>query len=118
MGQAIGSRTMRVLVVEDEPKMASLLRRGLERAGLAVDLASDGEEAVLRATSAVYDVILLDRLLPGIDGVEVCRQLRGRAIHSPVLMVTALDEVPDRVGGLDAGADDYLSKPFAFDELL
>jgi two-component system OmpR family response regulator len=109
---------MRVLVVEDEPKMASLIRRGLERAGLAVDVAPDGEEACWRAGAVRYDAILLDRMLPGIDGVEVCRRLRDDDVRSPVLMLTAMGEVPDRVGGLDAGADDYLTKPFDFSELL
>jgi two-component system OmpR family response regulator len=109
---------MRILVVEDEPKMAALLRRGLEHAGLAVDVAPDGEEALWRAGSGPYDVILLDRRLPGIDGVEVCRRIRADGVTAPVLMLTARGEVADRVGGLDAGADDYLVKPFDFDELL
>jgi two-component system OmpR family response regulator len=109
---------MRVLVVEDEPKMARLIKRGLEGAGLAVDIAPDGEEALWRAPSAAYDAIVLDRMLPGIDGTEVARRLRAEGVTVPVLMLTALGEVPDRVGGLDAGADDYLVKPFSFDELL
>ena len=109
---------MRILVVEDEPKMAVLVRRGLERAGWAVDVAPDGEEALWRAAATAYDAIVLDRMLPGIDGLEVCRRLRGNGVWSPVLMLTAVGEVADRVGGLDAGADDYLTKPFAFDELL
>jgi two-component system OmpR family response regulator len=109
---------MRVLVVEDEPKMAALLRRGLERAGFAVDVAGDGEHALPLAAATAYDVVLLDRMLPGMDGVDVCRRLRRNRNHAPVLLLTALGEVPDRVEGLDAGADDYLAKPFAFDELL
>ncbi len=109
---------MRILVVEDEPKLAALVRRRLERAGWAVDVAADGEEAVWRAAATTYDTIVLDRLLPGIDGLEVCRRLRADEVWSPVLMLTAIGEVADRVGGLDAGADDYLTKPFAFDELL
>src|SRR3954454_12110020 len=109
---------MRILVVEDEPKMGSLIRRGLERSGLAVDVAGDGEEALWRAAAVEYDTILLDRMLPGIDGTEVCRRLRRDGIRSPVLMLTAMGEVADRVDGLDAGADDYLAKPFSFDELL
>ena len=109
---------MRILVVEDEPKMAVLVRRGLERAGWAVDVAPNGEEALWRAAATAYDAIVLDRMLPGIDGLEVCRRLRGNGVWSPVLMLTAVGEVADRVGGLDAGADDYLTKPFAFDELL
>ena len=109
---------MRVLVVEDEPNMASLVRRALERAGFAVDVAVDGVEALWRAGSAPYDVILLDRLLPGTEGAEVCRRMREAGVRAPVLMLTALGEVTDRVGGLDAGADDYLTKPFSMDELL
>jgi two-component system OmpR family response regulator len=109
---------MRVLVVEDEPKMADLIRRGLERAGLAVDVAPDGETGLTRARATTYDAIVLDRMLPGRDGDEVCRQLRAERISAPVLMLTALSAVPDRVEGLDAGADDYLGKPFSFDELL
>jgi two-component system, OmpR family, response regulator len=109
---------VRVLVVEDEPKMARLLRRGLEAAGMAVDVAPDGEEALWRAPSAAYDAIVLDRMLPGIDGLEVARRIRADGVSAPVLMLTALGEVGDRVGGLDSGADDYLVKPFAFDELL
>jgi two-component system OmpR family response regulator len=109
---------MRVLLVEDEPKMSTLLRRGLERAGLAVDVAGTGEDALWRAGAVPYDVILLDRMLPGIDGPEVCRRLHAESVWSPILMLTAMGEVPDRVEGLDAGADDYLTKPFAFDELL
>ncbi|MGD0196521.1 MAG: response regulator transcription factor [Solirubrobacteraceae bacterium] len=109
---------MRVLVVEDEEKLASLLRRGLRQAGMAVDVASDGEGALLRATSTSYDLILLDVMLPGRDGVEVCRMLREREVWAPTLMLTALGEIDDRVRGLDAGADDYLTKPFSFEELL
>ncbi|MGI8622459.1 MAG: response regulator transcription factor [Solirubrobacteraceae bacterium] len=108
---------MRILVVEDEPKMATLLRRGLEGVGFAVDVAPDGEEALWRAGSTAYDTILLDRRLPGIDGLEVCRRLRADEVWSPILMLTALGEVPDRVDGLNAGADDYLVKPFSLLEL-
>src|SRR5215210_8136398 len=107
---------MRVLVVEDEPKMAALLRRGLERSGLLVDVAVDGAQAIALASSAAYDVLLLDRMLPDLDGAEVCRRLRAAGVRSPAPMLTAMAEVPDRVGGLDAGADDYLAKPFDFDE--
>ncbi len=109
---------MRVLVVEDERKLAELLRRGLRREGMAVDLARDGEEAIVLASSTVYDVIVLDVMLPGADGVEVCRALRANDVWAPTLMLTALGEVDDRVRGLDAGADDYLTKPFSFEELL
>ena len=109
---------MRVLVVEDERKMAEVLRRGLSRAGLAVDVSPDGAGALLRAGATEYDAIVLDAMLPDLDGLDVCRQLRFERIWSPVLMLTARSAVPDRVDGLDAGADDYLAKPFSFDELL
>jgi len=109
---------MRVLIVEDEPHMAELIGRGLEQEGMAVDIASTGERALDMATTADYDSIILDVLLPGIDGFETCRRLRSAQVWSPVLMLTALDSVEDRVLGLDTGADDYLVKPFAFAELL
>jgi two-component system OmpR family response regulator len=109
---------MRVLIVEDEAKMAALLRRGLEREGIAVDVAGEGEEAVWRAQAVEYDAIVLDLMLPGIDGLEVCRQVREGGVWSPILMLTARDAVRDRVAGLDRGADDYLTKPFSFAELL
>jgi two-component system, OmpR family, response regulator len=109
---------MRVLIVEDEPHMAELIGRGLEKEGMAVDIAPTGERAVEMATSADYDSIVLDVLLPGIDGFETCRRLRSEQVWAPVVMLTALDSVDDRVLGLDSGADDYLVKPFAFAELL
>jgi len=109
---------MRVLVVEDEPKMARLVKRGLEEEGIAVDVADRGEDAVWMAGSTEYDVVVLDVMLPGLDGFEVCRRLRADDVWTPVLMLTARDAVEDRVAGLDGGADDYLVKPFAFDELL
>jgi two-component system, OmpR family, response regulator len=109
---------VRILIVEDEPKMADVLRRGLTRAGLAVDAVELGGDALIRAGATQYDAIVLDAMLPDIDGVEVCRRLRANRVWSPVLMLTARSGVPDRVGGLDAGADDYVAKPFAFDELL
>jgi two-component system, OmpR family, response regulator len=109
---------MRVLVVEDEPKLAGLLRQGLRRRGMAVDLAATGEEALTRAAATDYDLIVLDVMLPGPDGFEVCRRLRAAEIWSPTLMLTALDGVDDRIRGLDSGADDYLAKPFSFEELL
>jgi two-component system OmpR family response regulator len=109
---------MRLLVVEDEPKLAALLRRGLIEEGHAADVAGSGEDALWRARSTEYDAIVLDLMLPGIDGLEVCRQLRADGIWSPVLMLTARDGLGDRIGGLDAGADDYLTKPFAFAELV
>ena len=109
---------MRVLVVEDEPKMGDVLQRGLTRAGLSVDIVELGQDALMRAGATDYQAIVLDAMLPDIDGLDVCRRLRADRIWSPVLMLTARGEVPDRVDGLDAGADDYLTKPFAFDELL
>jgi two-component system OmpR family response regulator len=109
---------MRVLIVEDEAKMSGLLRRGLEREGFAVDAIANGEEAVWKAEAVSYDVILLDLMLPGIDGLEVCRRLREEGVWSPILMLTARDAIRDRVAGLDRGADDYLTKPFSFAELL
>jgi two-component system, OmpR family, response regulator len=109
---------MRVLIVEDEVKMAGLIRRGLRREGFAVDLASEGEEALWKAAATSYDAVILDVMLPGVDGFEVCRKLRADGIWSPVLMLTARDSVADRVAGLDGGADDYLTKPFSYAELL
>jgi two-component system OmpR family response regulator len=109
---------MRVLIVEDEVKMAALIRRGLEREGMAVDAAADGEEGLWRAEAVEYDAIILDLMLPGIDGLEVCRRLRESGVWSPILMMTARDAVRDRVAGLDRGADDYLTKPFSYAELL
>jgi two-component system OmpR family response regulator len=109
---------MRALVAEDQLKMASLLRRGLTEEGYAVDVVANGREAVIRGTATEYDVIVLDVMLPELDGFEVCRRLRESGAWSPVLMLTARDAVEDRIAGLDAGADDYLSKPFSFAELL
>ena len=109
---------MRALVVEDQPKLASLIRRGLSEEGYAVDVAPDGPQALVRATATEYDVIVLDVMLPGLDGFEVCKRLREQTVRAPVLMLTARDGVEDRINGLDLGADDYLTKPFAFDELL
>jgi two-component system OmpR family response regulator len=109
---------MRVLVVEDEIKMASLVRRGLRSEGLAADVAINGEDALWMAAATGYDAIVLDVMLPGIDGFETCRRLRAEGIWSPVLMLTARDSIEDRVAGLDGGADDYLTKPFSFAELL
>jgi two-component system OmpR family response regulator len=109
---------VRALVVEDHAKLASLIHRGLSEEGYAVDVAPDGPQALVRATATEYDVIVLDVMLPGLDGFEVCRRLREQTVQAPVLMLTARDGVDDRVAGLDLGADDYLTKPFAFDELL
>jgi two-component system OmpR family response regulator len=106
-----------VLVVEDDPGMARVLRRGLCEEGYAVDACGDGVEAVWRAVEHGYDALVLDVMLPGMDGFEVCRRLRGQGVATPVLMLTARHEVTDRVRGLDSGADDYLLKPFSFDEL-
>ncbi len=109
---------MRVLVVEDEARIADFIQRGLTESGYAVDVASDGEEALDWATAADFDIIVLDVMLPVRDGREVCRELRRKDIKTPVLMLTARDAIEDRVSGLDSGADDYLVKPFAFSELL
>jgi two-component system OmpR family response regulator len=109
---------MRVLVVEDDLKMAALLRRGLVEEGLSADVAQSGDDALWMAAATEYDAIVLDVMLPGTDGYEVCRRLRESGQWSPVLMLTARDAVEDRVAGLDAGADDYLTKPFSFAELL
>jgi DNA-binding response OmpR family regulator len=108
---------MRILVVEDEARLVMLLRRSLTELGHAVDVATSGEEALEWVETAHYDAIVLDVMLPGIDGLEVCRTVRRRRVQTPILLLTARDAVPDRVAGLDAGADDYLVKPFAFAEL-
>jgi DNA-binding response OmpR family regulator len=109
---------MRVLVVEDEPKIAAYLKRGLQEQGYAVDSAVTGPEALDWAEAALYDLIVLDVLLPGLSGIAVCRELRRRGQQTRILILTARDAVEDRVAGLDAGADDYLVKPFALIELL
>src|SRR4051812_28077882 len=108
---------MRVLVVEDELKMAALIRRGLGEEGLIVDVAGTGEDGVLMAAGTEYDAIVLDVILPGMDGFDTCRRLREDGIWAPVLMLTARGAIEDRVAGLDGGADDYLTKPFSFAEL-
>src|SRR5436190_8760063 len=111
---------MRILVVDDERAVRESLRRALELEGYEIDLADDGNEALatLREEEPQPDVVILDVLMPGVDGLEVCRRLRANGNHVPVLMLTARDEVQDRVAGLDAGADDYVVKPFALEELL
>jgi len=109
---------MRILVVEDDLKLAGLLRRGLTERGNATDVIARGEDALWMARAHPYDAIVLDVMLPGIDGFETCAALRAADVWSPVLMLTARDAVEDRVSGLDAGADDYLVKPFSFVELL
>src|SRR5919201_7000294 len=109
---------MRILIVEDDARMAGALRRGFEAEGIAVDLAPAGEEAMWRAGSTSYAAIVLDLMLPGIDGIETCRRLRAAEVWTPILMLTARGAVHDRVKGLNRGADDYLVKPFSFEELL
>jgi two-component system, OmpR family, response regulator len=109
---------MRILVVEDELKMASLIRRGLVEEGHAADVTPKGEDAIWMVEAHPYDVVVLDVMLPGVGGFETCRRLRNAGVWTPVLMLTARDAVDDRVAGLDAGADDYLTKPFSFAELL
>ncbi len=109
---------MRVLIVEDEAKLAAVIRRGMHAHGLSADVAATGEDALWMAGSTGYSVIVLDVMLPGIDGYETCRRLRADGVQTPVLMLTARTEVADRIAGLDGGADDYLGKPFSFDELL
>ena len=109
---------MRVLLVEDEARIADFVSRGLSEQGYAVDVASDGDEALQWTDVAEFDLIILDVMLPKRDGLDVCSTLRGRRVQTPILMLTARDTVQDRVKGLDSGADDYLMKPFAFPELL
>src|SRR5947208_1081928 len=109
---------MRILLVEDEPRMAQVVAKGLREHAYAVDVAGDGDAALYQSAINDYDLILLDVLLPNRDGFEVCRELRARGDATPVLMLTARATVDDRIDGLDAGADDYLTKPFSFRELL
>jgi two-component system OmpR family response regulator len=109
---------VRVLVVEDQVRMAAVIRRGLQEEGLSVDVVDRGEQALWMAAATPYDAVVLDVMLPGIDGFETCRRLRQQGVWTPVLMVTARDAVEDRVAGLDGGADDYLTKPFSFAELM
>ena len=109
---------MRILIVEDEKKISDFIRRGLKEEGYAVDTACDGEEGLFLANTNDYDLILLDLMLPKIDGLTLCRKLKKDGVKSPVIMLTAKDTIKDKVAGLDSGADDYLIKPFAFEELL
>jgi two-component system OmpR family response regulator len=109
---------MRVLIVEDHVKMAGLIQRGLRKEAMAVDVTANGEDALWMAAATEYDAIILDVMLPGLDGFAVCRQLREKGVWAPILMLTARDAVRDRVAGLDSGADDYLTKPFSYAELL
>ena len=109
---------MRLLVVEDDPKLARVIARGLREEAYAVDVSGDGRDAIAQAAINSYDAIVLDIMLPGADGLAVCRELRARGIKTPILMLTARDAIADRIAGLDTGADDYLTKPFDFGELL
>jgi len=109
---------MRILVIEDERKIADFIKRGLKEEGYSVDVAYDGEEGHFLSTTNEYDLIILDIMLPKTDGLTLCRQLRQEKVFTPVIMLTAKDSVKDKVVGLDSGADDYLTKPFAFEELL
>jgi len=116
--QSFGRSMVRVLIVEDERRLADLLDRGLREAGHTVEVRHSGPDGLLAASTDAFDTVVLDLMLPGLDGLAVCQALRERGNLVPVLMLTARGAVPDRVAGLDAGADDYLSKPFSFDELL
>jgi DNA-binding response OmpR family regulator len=109
---------MRVLIVEDDPEISRFLVRGLTEERYVVDLVEDGPSAIDQVAAEEYDAIVLDLMLPGVDGFEVCRRLRAHGLDTPIIMVTARDALADRVAGLDGGADDYLVKPFAFEELL
>jgi heavy metal response regulator len=109
---------MRVLIIEDNPKMAGFIRQGLIEQGFAVDVANTGHEGEEMAAPEGYDIVILDVMLPDLDGIQVCKNLRRRKVKAPVLMLTALSQTSDKVTGLDAGADDYLTKPFEFSELL
>ncbi len=109
---------MRILIIEDEEKVANFIKRGLREEGYSVDVAYDGEEGHFQVSSNEYDVIILDLMLPKIDGISLCKRLRQEKITTPILMLTAKDSVKDKVTGLDSGANDYLTKPFSFEELL
>ena len=109
---------MRILLVEDEKNVAAFIKKGLEEEAYTVDVAEDGPEGLLMATEANFDLIILDVMLPGINGIELCKTLRAKGINKPILMLTAVDSVERKVEGLESGADDYLVKPFAFSELI
>lgn len=109
---------MRILIVEDDKKIANAIRRGLQQEKFAVDVSCDGKDGLGQASTIEYDVIILDRMLPEVDGIAICEILREKKIKTPILILTAKDKLSDKVEGLDAGADDYLVKPFAFEELL
>jgi len=109
---------MRILVIEDDHKIANAIKKGLEQESFAVDIEFDGKSGLGSALTIEYDLILLDRMLPEVDGIKICEILRDKQNHTPILLLTAKDKIKDRVNGLNAGADDYLVKPFAFEELL
>lgn len=109
---------MRILVIEDDPKIAKAIKKGLEAESYAVDLSFEGKDGLANALSVDYDLLIIDRMLPEVDGLQICRILREKKVSTPILFLTAKDKVSDRVDGLNAGADDYLVKPFAFEELL
>lgn len=109
---------MNILLVEDEHKIANAIKQGFRQETYACEVCYDGESGLAAAIGGEYDVIILDRMLPGLDGIEICKQIRAKGIHTPILMLTAKGQIRDRVTGLNAGADDYLTKPFAFAELL
>jgi len=110
---------MRVLVIEDEHKIANAIKQGLAQEKFAVDVEYDGDSGLGAALSVPYDLLVIDRMLPGsVEGLDICRQVRAKGIHTPIIFLTAKDQIRDRVAGLDAGADDYLVKPFSFEELL
>ncbi len=109
---------MRILVVEDDHKIAGAIKKGLSQESYAVDVSYDGQDGLGQASTIEYDLIILDRMLPEIDGIQICKTLREKKNSTPILILTAKDKIQDRVEGLDAGADDYLTKPFAFEELL
>lgn len=109
---------MNILLVEDEHKIANAIKTGFRQETYACEVCYDGDSGLAAALGGEYDVIILDRMLPGMDGVEICKEIRAKGIQTPVIMLTAKGQIRDRVGGLNAGADDYLTKPFAFEELL
>ncbi len=110
---------MRILIIEDDHKIANAIKKGLEQESYAADVIYDGMEGIGAAVSTAYDLIILDRMLPGeVDGINICKAVRDKGLHTPILILTAKDQIKDRVDGLNSGADDYLVKPFAFEELL
>lgn len=109
---------MNILLVEDEHKIANAIKMGFRQETYACEVCYDGDSGLAAALGGEYDVIILDRMLPGMDGVEICKEIRAKGIQTPIIMLTAKGQIRDRVGGLNAGADDYLTKPFAFEELL